>query len=580
MTAMPAGLLDLQVLSKSSEPLQNTPMSAWLRSSQPSSPAMVMPLLSHGDKLAAITKKVVEAPRMVKDASIPSQQEFSTGGQGEKMDRLEGLIQGLAAYVKEKKKPAIQLQRFSSCLTRAFLALKRTTECFKAPSSQEVVVAASTPSSKRNKRPAASPPEVTAMEKRTTGPHPHEHDVDVVKSRRGRRRGALQAEEVERGPRPPRPWQRRVRLRPDAIVVKATGTTTFADILRRLYAESVIQETVGRAVQSIRRSASGAMVLQLRKGVQNASALGTELDGVLGDATTASALSHKTPLEIRDLDECATREEIRTALCQQLGAANLDPDAVRSLRKAYAGTQTAVIDLPDELAAKAIKLGHLRVGWVSCRVRERAEASRCFRCWEFDHLATRCVGPDRSKLCYQCGQDGHRAKTCGNAPCIRPSEAHHSRIFCSAVERGEGGPGQEAPHHSRRFQRLVDGVGQQRDETSRRHSPRRALCSRRRAAEHRTHAHLHRSSRQLPSSTPSPEPVARRCPAEGAGTVAAINPSTGGQRRSTLSANSVCEREDSLIGRGEGPWRALASPISPSRGADCALPSRTASAAA
>ncbi|KAL7293224.1 hypothetical protein TKK_0013366 [Trichogramma kaykai] len=78
------------------------------------------------------------------------------------------------------------------------------------------------------------------------------------------------------------------------------------------------------------------MVLQLRKGVQNASALGTELDGVLGDAATASALSHKTPLEIRDLDECATREEIRTALYQQLGAANLDPDAVRSLRKAYA----------------------------------------------------------------------------------------------------------------------------------------------------------------------------------------------------------------------------------------------------
>ncbi|CAB0041808.1 unnamed protein product [Trichogramma brassicae] len=59
-----------------------------------------------------------------------------------------------------------------------------------------------------------------------------------------------------------------------------------------------------------------------------------------------------------------------------------------------------------------------------------------------------------------------------------------------------------------------------------------------------------------------------------------MNPSTGGGRRSPLSADSVCEREDSLRGRGDGPWRALASPISPLRGADCALPSRTASAAA
>ncbi|KAL7303776.1 hypothetical protein TKK_0003906 [Trichogramma kaykai] len=116
---MSAGL-DLQAPSKISKPLQNTPMSAWLRSSQPPSPAMVMPPLSHREKLAAFTKRIVEAPRMVKDASIPSLQEFSNGGQGEKMDRLEGLIQGLAAYVKGKKKPAIQLQRFSSCLTRTF----------------------------------------------------------------------------------------------------------------------------------------------------------------------------------------------------------------------------------------------------------------------------------------------------------------------------------------------------------------------------------------------------------------------------------------------------------------------------
>ncbi|KAL7287219.1 hypothetical protein TKK_0018650 [Trichogramma kaykai] len=89
---------------------------------------------------------------------------------------------------------------------------------------------------------------------------------------------------------------------------------------------------VSKSVQCIRRSASSAMVQQLRRGMQNASTLGTELDSVLGDAATASTLSHKTALEIRNLNECTTKKEISRALFHQLGTANLDPDVVRSLR--------------------------------------------------------------------------------------------------------------------------------------------------------------------------------------------------------------------------------------------------------
>ncbi|CAB0036726.1 unnamed protein product [Trichogramma brassicae] len=103
-----------------------------------------------------------------------------------------------------------------------------------------------------------------------------EETFTVVKGRRGWHRDPHQAEEVKRGLQPLRPRQRKVHLRLDAIVVKSAGTTTYADILRRLYAEPALQETVGKSVQCIRRSASGAMVLQLRKGMQSASTPGTE----------------------------------------------------------------------------------------------------------------------------------------------------------------------------------------------------------------------------------------------------------------------------------------------------------------
>ncbi|CAB0040403.1 unnamed protein product [Trichogramma brassicae] len=111
-----------------------------------------------------------------------------------------------------------------------------------------------------------------------------------------------------------------------------------------------------------------------------------------------------TAIELKDLDEVTTKEEICGALRTHLdGATELGLEAVRSLRKAFAGTQTAVVTLPDQLAAKAIKLGRIRVGWVNCRIREKNEVHRCYGCREPGHMAARCRGPDRKLCCRRCG---------------------------------------------------------------------------------------------------------------------------------------------------------------------------------
>ncbi|CAB0040907.1 unnamed protein product [Trichogramma brassicae] len=127
-------------------------------------------------------------------------------------------------------------------------------------------------------------------------------------------------------------------------------------------------------------------MLQLKKGVENASNLGEELGRVLGTAATASALLHTSTIEIKDLDECATKEEVTAALDALLGVPVSKRDPVKSLRKVYAGTQVAVVAFPDDLAATALKLSHVRIGWVNCRIRAREEAARCYRCWSPGHL--------------------------------------------------------------------------------------------------------------------------------------------------------------------------------------------------
>ncbi|CAB0040461.1 unnamed protein product [Trichogramma brassicae] len=218
-----------------------------------------------------------------------------------------------------------------------------------------------------------------------------------------------------------------VRPRPEAIVVKTTseGGATYADILRKLYANPTLQDTVGKSVKCIRHSPSRALMMHINKGVENISALKSELEAALGNTASASTPRPTTAIEIKDLDESATKEGIREALCTQLGSSGLELDVVRFLRKAYAGTLTAVAALPDEVAAQAIKLGHIRIGWVSCRIRGRAEQLHCFRCLRPGHIAARCKGLNRTGLCYRCAKEGHQAKDCKALPTC---------VFC----RGQG----------------------------------------------------------------------------------------------------------------------------------------------
>uniref|UniRef100_A0ABD2WMH9 Uncharacterized protein n=1 Tax=Trichogramma kaykai TaxID=54128 RepID=A0ABD2WMH9_9HYME len=73
----------------------------------------------------------------------------------------------------------------------------------------------------------------------------------------------------------------------------------------------------------------------------------TELEGVFGDVATASALRHTTSIEVRDLDESTTAEEVRRALGTQLSSPGLEPGVVQSLRslcRRAIGPKTAKVD--------------------------------------------------------------------------------------------------------------------------------------------------------------------------------------------------------------------------------------------
>ena len=115
----------------------------------------------------------------------------------------------------------------------------------------------------------------------------------------------------------------------------------------------------------------------------------------------------KRSLEVRDLDETVTREEVVAALCIALGKPDLG-DQCR-LYKRFGGVQTAMVRLNEADARSLLGLGRLRVGWVNCRIREHVEVAGCFRCQGYGHVSRGCTLSRRKDACWRCGGASHVA---------------------------------------------------------------------------------------------------------------------------------------------------------------------------
>lgn len=116
-------------------------------------------------------------------------------------------------------------------------------------------------------------------------------------------------------------------------------------------------------------------------------------------------------------------DEVQQALQSALGNEKKDKLIINMTKKDFRGSLMAFVELEETDAKKLIQLGHLKVGWVRCRIRIKVRVKRCFRCLDYGHLAVECKGLDRSRQCWKCGTENHRAKNCTKEPnCILCAE--------------------------------------------------------------------------------------------------------------------------------------------------------------
>lgn len=144
----------------------------------------------------------------------------------------------------------------------------------------------------------------------------------------------------------------------------------------------------------------------------------TALAATLGDAANVKARVYRVEIDVKNLDESTTKNDVLKAQFERFEENReiLGIDAVKFLKKTYGGTQIAVVNLP-QLARKVLGLGKICVGWVICRVRKRRQPIKCYRCWQYEHLAQNCKSTcDIADCCITCGTRGHHAKVCENKP--------------------------------------------------------------------------------------------------------------------------------------------------------------------
>ncbi|KAM8702187.1 hypothetical protein ACLKA7_000745 [Drosophila subpalustris] len=157
---------------------------------------------------------------------------------------------------------------------------------------------------------------------------------------------------------------RKLRPRPDAIIIEPTEKMTYSEILNLVTRNQDDKlKSVGESVRMVKCTAKGALLLQLNDAnPESTQQLRDNIGSVLEGKVQARALTQQTRLEVLDLDEMVTVEDLQKVFKEQIGV-SLDVNAIKSLRPAFGGTQRAIISLPTTLATKVLSVGKIRIAW-------------------------------------------------------------------------------------------------------------------------------------------------------------------------------------------------------------------------
>ncbi|XP_046971582.1 uncharacterized protein LOC124538539 [Vanessa cardui] len=200
---------------------------------------------------------------------------------------------------------------------------------------------------------------------------------------------------------------------------------TYAQVLERAEQGIKLQELGINGGLKVRRSATGARVLELpRAQSDQADKLADKLRTVLDGVASVVHPVRKVDIKVTGLDDSVTKDKIIAAVARE---GNCPSEVVRcgeiSRGPGYMGMVR--VTCPVAAAKKLSDAGRLLVGWSSARVYVLEQRPlRCYKCMGLGHTRILCpFSADRGSLCFRCGVNGHKSAECtGKLRCASMAE--------------------------------------------------------------------------------------------------------------------------------------------------------------
>jgi SH3-like domain-containing protein len=215
-------------------------------------------------------------------------------------------------------------------------------------------------------------------------------------------------EKEEGGPQDGRKKSNGLRERKSEALIIDPGDGQYADLLKKVKL-SVAGTTAKEAIQSVRKTQTGKLLLTVGKGTGQARLLKEQLEKKIGSFNARIAERTET-IYVLGVDALVTPQEVVEAIKTEEGVEGHIEQPM--MRPTQDGNQVAVVKVSGAMAKKLVEKGKIRVGLAVCRIREKIIVPRCRKCWQFGHAAGDCTSRGGGVTCFNCGAADHKAKEC------------------------------------------------------------------------------------------------------------------------------------------------------------------------